>query len=100
MDHTDFWTKPSSLRLEVEGVAGLDVREFRIVDRLNELFSVELVVVSKDAALDLEALIGQGARFTIELDEASYGLSRRNFRGLFRRCITCERKSTVSPPTN
>ena len=83
MDHSEFWTKPSSLRLDVEGVDGLDVREFKIHDRLNELFSVELVVVSKDPALDLESLIGQGARFTIELDEASYaGTPRRNFRGI------------------
>ena len=40
MDHSEFWTKPSSLRLDVEGVDGLDVREFKIHDRLNELFSV------------------------------------------------------------
>ncbi len=61
---------PSALdaprRLEVSTASGdaLDVRQFHVSERMNELFEVTIVALSENADLDLEAIAGHPMAFT------------------------------------
>jgi type VI secretion system secreted protein VgrG len=53
--------------LEVEVASGdaLDVRQFLVNERLSSLFQVSLIVVSENASIDFDAVVGQPARFVV-----------------------------------
>lgn len=53
------------LALEVASGDALDVRHFSIEERMSSLFEVRLVVLSDDADLDFDAIVGQPARFSL-----------------------------------
>ena len=44
----------------------LEVRQFSIQERLSSLFLVSLVVVSENANVDFDAVVGQEARFSFQ----------------------------------
>ncbi|MFO0611586.1 MAG: type VI secretion system tip protein TssI/VgrG [Polyangiaceae bacterium] len=61
-------TSPNDYELRVAGGDAFDVREFAIDDGLSALFSVELVVLSPNPAVDFESHVGQEASFAIKTD--------------------------------
>ena len=69
-------------RLSVDVASGdaLDVREFSIEERMSALFSVVLVVLTENVAVDFDEIVGQPARFTIK-----NGLAERTFAGIVSR---------------
>lgn len=54
-------------RIEVTVASGdpLDVRHFHVSERMNALFEIELVAVSDNADIDLDAVAGQPMTFTL-----------------------------------
>ncbi len=71
------------LEVVVETGDRLAVRHFQVRESLHDLFRVELEVETHDRDLDLEALIGAGARFSLQRAE---GLPRRSWEGLITSC--------------
>ena len=53
-------------RLEVSVATGdaLDVRNFDVVERMNELFEVTIVALSDNPDIDFESVVGQAMAFT------------------------------------
>ena len=83
--------KPNLL-VQVDGSGGLDVRSFQVKESLSSLFTVDLEVVSNNAALDPEGVIGKAASFRIEAGVLGEG---RIFRGIvnqFLQSRKCELK--------
>jgi type VI secretion system secreted protein VgrG len=66
-----------NLTVHVASGDALDVREFTVHERMSSLFEVALVVVSDNADIDLEAVVGQAASFTIR-----HGMSPRTWTGI------------------
>jgi type VI secretion system VgrG family protein len=58
-------TAPPDLVLSVDGGAPLDVRAFDVREAINELFSVDISCVSPDPEIDLDAIIGKAATFSV-----------------------------------
>jgi type VI secretion system secreted protein VgrG len=56
----------SGLTLEVDSADRFDVREFTVDEGLSSLFSVELVAVSENPAIDLEETVGADATFSLD----------------------------------
>ncbi len=56
----------ATLRAEIASGDALDVRAFEISEALSAPFQVRLLVVSRAADIDLAAVLGQDASFTIE----------------------------------
>ncbi len=56
---------PRNLSVVIASGDALDVRHFAAQERISELFSVSLTVVSEDPDIDFEAAVGQPARFEI-----------------------------------
>jgi len=65
--------KPENLRLVVDAADTFDVREFRVKDGINQLFTVDLKVRCENPAVDFEETIARAATFRIETDKAIYG---------------------------
>jgi type VI secretion system secreted protein VgrG len=61
-------TLPSNLHLEVASGDVLDVRKFHVTERMSELFEVRLVVLSPNAEIDFDAVLGKEATFTLSRD--------------------------------
>ena len=53
----------SILELTTASGETFSVQRFRVTERVSDLFSIELQVLSDDPALDLSAIIGQTATF-------------------------------------
>ncbi len=70
--NTDLLSRPQNLKLLVDAPDSFDVREFRVKDGLNQLFSVVLTVRCDNPAVDFEEVIARAATFRIELDKARY----------------------------
>jgi len=71
------------LDLTVDYPAPFDVREFRVKEGLHELYEVELEVVCPDRDVDLDALVGRTARFTLFRDAA---MAHRHWSGVIADC--------------
>jgi type VI secretion system secreted protein VgrG len=54
-----------SFELSFASGAQLEVRSFRVVERMSQPFSIDVVARSPDPSVDLGALVGHPARFTI-----------------------------------
>ena len=67
-----------NLRFRLSSGPELDVRSFRVDERLGAPFVVELVTRSPDPDLDLEGFVGEGARFDVS------GHSGRGWVGVIR----------------
>lgn len=68
-----------TLSVTITSDAALDVREFVVEQRLSVLFHIRLRVVSDDHAIDLDAVIGQPASFSIY-----HGMDERTWTGVCR----------------
>ncbi len=64
--------KPQNLQLLIDAPDTFDVRDFRVRDGINQLFTVDLMVRCENAAVDFEEVIARAATFRIELDKARY----------------------------
>jgi len=53
------------LSVEVDSGDSLDVRRFSVAERISSLFTVTLEAVSENAGIDLDAVLGRPASFTI-----------------------------------
>lgn len=73
-----------NLSVEVECGASLDVRRFAIDERMDELFSVHLEVLTPDAALPLDDLVGGAATFHLR-QPARAQSGTRSFAGVCSR---------------
>ncbi len=58
-------TRVPTLSLVIGSERSLDVRQFEVSERISKLFSARIVAVSRDDALDFDALAGQPALFEI-----------------------------------
>jgi type VI secretion system secreted protein VgrG len=60
-------TLPNHQNLRVHVASGdvLDVREFRVLERMSSLFEITLVVVCQNPDIDFEAVVGHEASFTM-----------------------------------
>src|SRR5689334_21616741 len=58
---------PGAQLLSVSVASGdsLDVRQFSVDERMSSLFTVSLLVVSRNENLDFDAVVGQEASFTV-----------------------------------
>ena len=70
------------LDLRVASGDALDVREFRVEERMNDLFEITLVAMSESADLDFEAIAGQPMTFTVRRDTGEQ--DARSWTGLCR----------------
>lgn len=52
-----------NLEVEIASGDGLDVRQFSVHERLSSLFQVNLVVVSENASIEFDEVVGQPAKF-------------------------------------
>ncbi|MEQ9320504.1 MAG: contractile injection system protein, VgrG/Pvc8 family, partial [Polyangiaceae bacterium] len=71
------------LDLTVDFPADFDVRRFRVTEGLHELFVVELEVLCPDRDVDLEALVGNEARFALYRHAE---LAHRHWSGIITDC--------------
>ncbi|MCA9619926.1 MAG: type VI secretion system tip protein VgrG, partial [Myxococcales bacterium] len=62
--------------------SGFDVKAFRVVDRMNELFHIEVVARSANPDIDLESRIGKPARFQVEAPMTPGKPITRNWSGI------------------
>ena len=71
-------------RLAVSVASGeaLDVRQFQVAERMNELFEISLVAMSDNPDLDFEAIAGQRMTFTVRKDTGEH--DSRTWTGLCR----------------
>ncbi len=60
--------RSQNLELRIESPDSFDVREFAVDDRVNALFSIELMVRCANPAVDFEATIGAQGSFRISVD--------------------------------
>jgi type VI secretion system secreted protein VgrG len=74
-----------TLELEVASGDELSVRRFVVRERISAPFEVELVVVSRNPAVPLEAIVGHPATFRIESGLAGAQHKERRFHGVCRR---------------
>lgn len=65
-----------TLTFRVTGAEPLDVREFKVEEPIGQLFTVRLTVVSANADLDLEGLVGESAIFDVAGRRAWHGVVR------------------------
>ncbi len=72
------------------GEASLEVREFDIREAMSECFQVRVIARSRNDDLDLDALVGHGATFTLESPRTA---GRRVFRGV---CTAAEQIAVES----
>lgn len=56
----------NSLSLELDSKDAFDVREFTVEDGLSSLFSIELVALCANPAVDFEQIVGKSATFQIQ----------------------------------
>jgi type VI secretion system secreted protein VgrG len=68
-----------ALSLALGSDISLDVRRFRVTERISSFYSVEVEAVSPESALDFELLIGQPARFSL-----GRGIEERVWSGIVR----------------
>ncbi|NUP05372.1 MAG: type VI secretion system tip protein VgrG [Polyangiaceae bacterium] len=66
------FSRPQNLQLLVDSPDSFDIREFKVTDGLNMLFSVDLVVRCSNPSVDFEETIGRAATFRIETNQAVY----------------------------
>ncbi len=69
-------TQARNLEVEVASGAALDVRTFRVEERMSDLFEVRLVVRTRDPDLDFDAIVGHPANFRIHRDPQVEAASR------------------------
>jgi type VI secretion system secreted protein VgrG len=55
----------NAFSVEVASLAPLDVRSFRVVERMSSYFEIEVVAYSEDASLDSEGIVGKAAAFEV-----------------------------------
>ena len=73
----------SILELSVATGETLAVNRFRVTERVSDLFSIDLQVLSDDPALDLSAILGQTATFRAVAGHAhTAGTGTRTWKGL------------------
>ncbi|MDI1451770.1 type VI secretion system tip protein TssI/VgrG [Polyangium sp. 6x1] len=70
-----------NLALHVASGDAFDVREFDVQERMSALFELTLVVVSHNANVDFEGIVGQPARFGIR-DDLHKGTPERFWTGI------------------
>ncbi|NUO54320.1 MAG: type VI secretion system tip protein VgrG [Polyangiaceae bacterium] len=70
-----------ALRIEVDSGEELDVRDFSVQEALSTLFYIHLTVVAPTADVDIEAIVGKAARFTISATP-TYGAPDRAWDGV------------------
>jgi type VI secretion system secreted protein VgrG len=64
----------NNLVLELVGADDhFDVREFSLEDGLSSLFSIDLVALSENPAVDFETVVGKAATFRVKVREGMYG---------------------------
>lgn len=63
----------NALRLVLDADDVFDIREVSIEDGLSQVFSIHIVAVSTNPAVDFEAIIGRGATVSIQVGEAIHG---------------------------
>ncbi len=73
---------PRRLQLRVASGDALDVREFQVEERMNELFEISIVAVSDNPDIDFDAIAGQPMSFTARKDTDDHG--SRTWTGLCR----------------
>ena len=61
-------TFEGSLHVEIAGDSEVEVRMFEVDEGISRLFAVHLEVVSRDPDIDLDAVTGRPARFTMLRD--------------------------------
>ncbi|MFT3767409.1 MAG: type VI secretion system tip protein TssI/VgrG [Minicystis sp.] len=66
-------TSSNLLSLEIDADDAFDIREFNLEDGMSSLFSVQIVAVSTNAAVDFESIVGRDAKFRVRTAEGSYG---------------------------
>jgi type VI secretion system secreted protein VgrG len=76
------------LGLELAAGFGLDVRRFRVTERISSLFQISVVAVSDDPDLDFEEVVGHPARFV-----ARAGINPRNARAWSGICTQIQQLS-------
>ncbi len=59
-----------------------DVRRFSVHESISGLFSVDLLVVAEDHAIDLETVVGQGASFKVDTGYVLSKVSKRSWAGV------------------
>jgi len=71
-------------RLAVSVASGeaLDVRQFQVEERMNELFEISIVAMSDNMDIDFEAIAGQRMTFTVRKDTGEH--DSRTWTGLCR----------------
>ncbi len=62
-----------NLRVTVASGDALDVRSFHVEERIGAPFHVEIVARSANASIDLDAVVGREASFTLETGTSSLG---------------------------
>jgi type VI secretion system secreted protein VgrG len=72
-DPIDLIAKPQNLKLVIDAPDRFDVREYRVKDGINQLFTVHLIVRCENPAVDFEEVIARVASFSVELDKVRYG---------------------------
>jgi type VI secretion system secreted protein VgrG len=73
MTATSLLPTPQNLALQIDSADTFDVREFKVEDGVNALFSIELMVRCANPAVDFESTIGAQASFRIGVDESVLG---------------------------
>ncbi len=63
----------NALRLVLDADDVFDVRELSVQDGLSQLFSVRVVAVSTNPAVDFEAIVGRGATVSIAVGQTIHG---------------------------
>jgi type VI secretion system secreted protein VgrG len=70
------------LALQVASEDALDVRRFQVREGISSLFEIDLAAVSRNPAVDFEAVVGQPASFTLRADTPDAPHRRRSWTGL------------------
>ena len=59
-------TTPRNLAAHVASGDALDVRQFRVQERMSSLFEITLVVLSENPNIDFDAVVGNAASFRLD----------------------------------
>ena len=61
------------LSLEIDADDAFDIREVTLEDGMSSLFTIEIVAVSTNPAVDFESIVGREAKFRVRSVEGGYG---------------------------
>ena len=66
-------TTSNALTLEIDADDVFDIRKFSVEDGLSRLFSIDIVAMSTNPAVDFEQIVGRDADFSVRVGATVYG---------------------------